>query len=231
MGEAMRGLSVVIPSKTASNLAACTRSVVQNQPSSTRIFVMDDGVDWTEFDTYLPFRERMDEVLLEKVRCENPFIFARNCNLGIAKAGDDDVVILNDDALLQTPGGFSLLQQAAEEHPEYGIIGATTNVTGQPLQYRQNIGLREVPHIAFVCVYVPRRTINTVGMLDERFTTYGWEDNDYCRRVKLAGLKIGVYDHCFVDHGSLVSTFRGHANNAGDIEPGRKIFQEKWGTA
>ena len=40
----------------------------------------------------------MPAVALEGVK---PFIFARNCNLGIRAAGSDDVVLLNDDALLE----------------------------------------------------------------------------------------------------------------------------------
>jgi len=88
-----------------------------------------------------------------------------------------------------------------------------------------------------VCVLIPRRTIETVGLLDERFggltangqRIYGWDDNDYCRRVRNAGLKIGIHDGCYVDHGSLKSTFRGDPRAAGDISAGRELYLAKWG--
>lgn len=165
-----------------------------------------------------------------KIAGAKPFVYARNVNLGIVAAGTDDVVLLNDDAILQTPGGFSLLQRAAQEHPEYGVIASTCNNVGNRNQWPQGVGLREDPRIVcFVAVLIPRRTIDLVGMLDERFVGYGFEDDDYCYRVRQAGLKIGIHDGCFVDHGSLRSTFRCNPSAPADLTLGRQIFIEKWG--
>lgn len=175
-----------------------------------------------------------------RIRGTQPFCFARNVNLGIKECFDSDIVVLNDDAILHTPGGFTAMQHAAEEHPDFGIISATTNVTGNPEQRPQNIGLREAKgSVAFIAVLIPRRTIETVGLMDERFggltpqgkRIYGYCDNDYCRRVRNAGLKVGIFDGCFVDHSSLRSTFRGDPHAAGDIAEGRKLYIEKWGDA
>lgn len=226
----MNDLVVIIPSKTASNLKACSRAVTRNEPDAG-LFVIDDGLgeDWNP---------RPDEFTGWTFKGEKPFCFARNCNLGMKQASGSDVVLLNDDAILQTPGGFALLQQEAEDHPEFGIISSTTNVAGNLNQKPKGIGLREeLKSVAFVCVYIPRRTIERVGFMDERFgglTTdghviYGWCDNDYCRRVRQAGLKIGIHDGCFVDHGSLRSSFRGDPYSAGNIFEGQKLYQEKWG--
>jgi GT2 family glycosyltransferase len=228
------GLSVIIPSKTASNLLPCLAAVHQHEPAA-RLLVVDDGVDWEAFTDML--RPRMDllEPLwssLEVLAIGGPFVFARNCNFGIKIAGADDVVLLNDDALLQTPGGFMAMQREAGEHPEYGVIGAVTNVTGQALQQPQNAGLREVPHFAFVCVLIPRRTINRVGLLDERYCLdYGVEDRDYCEAVRRAGMKCGVFDYCYVDHGSLVSTFRGDPRAPKSFARNYALFKQKWGLA
>lgn len=235
-GGEVRGLSVVIPSKTASNLIPCVEAVRKHEPEA-RIIVVDDGLDLSAADAEAEDNDwhcwlcDMDPSLL--IAGVKPFNFSRNMNLGIKAAGADDVVLLNDDALLQVKAGFSAMQRAAEEHPEYGIISATTNVAGNPDQFPKGIGLRDAGDkcVAFVCVLIPRRTIEAVGLLDERFTTYGWQDNDFCHRVRLAGLKVGIHDGCYVDHGSLVSTYRGGAAAAGDIEPGRRIFEAKWGTA
>lgn len=224
----MNGLSVIILSKRSSNLIPCIKSIRKCESvEASHVIVVDDGVDWVGSSFVSQIQTEGNN--LHCVPGQKPFIFARNCNLGIVAAGNDDVVLLNDDALLQTSEGFTQLQKLAEDHPEYGMIAPVTNVTGQPLQKPHGVGLREVQHIAFVCVYVPRRTLNTVGLLDERFVTYGWDDRDYCKRVKDAGLKIGVYDFCFVDHASLTSTFRGNPHAAGNIEDGRKIFEAKWG--
>lgn len=217
----MNNLSVIIPSKTASNLKACVKAVRDCEPAC-RIIVIDDGVEWSEVDGLA------QEVV--KLEGAKPFIFARNCNAGIAEAGEDDVVLLNDDALLTVKGGFTLLQREAAVHAEYGCIGAVTNVTGQILQRPQKIGLRPVHHIAFVCVLIPRRTIVSVGLLDERYCLdYGVEDRDYCEMITRAGMKVGVHDGCFVDHSKLTSSFRGRPMAPGRSDLNRALFLEKFG--
>ena len=145
-----------------------------------------------------------------------------------------DVILLNDDALLQTPGGFTALQREGEYHPEFGVISSSCNNVGNMNQMRQRGGmLRHDPRmVCFVSVLIPRRTIDTVGLLDERFVDYGCEDDDYCQRVRNAGLKIGIFDGCFVDHSQLTSTFRGADNGGGrggDFKPNLRRYIEKWG--
>jgi GT2 family glycosyltransferase len=166
-----------------------------------------------------------------------PFCFSRNCNLGI-KACDTDVILLNDDALLETPFGFQQLSECSKAHPDFGVISAVTNVAGNLAQNPRNVGLREEARtLAFICVYIPRKTIELVGLMDERFggldahgqPIYGYCDNDYCRRVRNAGLKLGIFDDCFVDHASLKSTFRGDAKACGDTSAGRELYRQKWG--
>ncbi len=210
--------SVIIPSKTISNLVPCVKAVRACEPGA-RIIVVDDGLASVVVPENVKF-----------VMGVKPFVFARNVNIGIKAAGTDGVVLLNDDALLQTPGGFSAMAREAEEHPEFGIIGAVTNLTGQPLQRPQGVGLREVEHFAFVCVYIPRRTIKKIGMLDERYCLdYGVEDRDYCEACWRAGLKVGVYDFCYVDHGSLTSSFRGEPTTPRSFQQNLALFNQKWG--
>ena len=212
-------LSVIIPSRNIDNLRACVAAVRKHEPGC-QITLINDGIAVFEQP------HGVDGVMGIK-----PFVFSRNINIGIRRAmrwGADGVVLLNDDALLESPGGFTLLAKAAEERPEFGIIGATTNVTGQPLQWRQGIGLREVPHIAFVCVYIPRRTIEQVGLLDERYCLdYGVDDRDYCEAVTRAGLKVGVHDGCYVDHGSLTSSFRGDPKTPKSFAQNYALFRAK----
>lgn len=238
----MNRLSVVIPSKSLPNLLPCIAAVRQHEPSLP-IYVIDDG---------LPDRSVVEAIMIDGPK---PFIFARNMNLGIVAAGEDDVVLLNDDALLESPGGLTLMQKFANEHPDVGLVSASTNVAGNPEQFRkshdpnrpipyqQRILMRATPGnsfptVAFIAVMIPRRTIEVVGLLDERFggTTaagrpiYGHEDNDYCRRVSILGLKIAVHDGCYVDHSKLKSTFRGSPTGPGDCDASREIYLNKWKT-
>ncbi len=230
----MNSLSVVIPSRNATNLVACVRAIREAR-ETCRIIVVDDGIVWPEWsESACPLPHGFGNLEVRGVAL--PFQFSRNVNIGIRAAGSDDVILCNDDALLQSPGGFSLLQSEHERRKEFAIIGATTNVTGQPLQMprnkdRQPHGLRLVPHIAFVCVFIPRSTLDRedIGYLDERYVC-GFEDRDYCEAVNRAGLLVGVHDGCYVDHGSLVSTVRGPGGPGYD-KRGAQTLAEKWGYA
>lgn len=236
----LRGLSIVIPSRNVHNLAPCLDAIAENDPL-LRTFVVDDGIDFNEWVCRGLVKDDLARRHVRMVQGVKPFVFAKNVNRGIEAAdvhGLDDILLLNDDALLQTTVGFTAMHILARSRPEYGIISAATNLAGNPAQMRrEGEGLREVgrlpghsaPVVAFVCVLITRKAIERCGLLDDRFTAYGWEDNDYCRRVHLAGLKIGVFDGCFVDHASLHSTFRGDAYAAGDINAGKNIYFQKWG--
>ena len=240
----MNRLTVVIPSKTASNLAPCVAAVREHEPDA-RIIVVDDGIDWAQLGWLI--REDLDFVSINGFK---PFVFSRNVNIGIRSAGDSDVVVLNDDALLETPGGFSIMQRDAELDPRIGIIGATTNVTGQPLQMRRRLqpgapSTRVVEHFAFICVLIPYATrkwlkvppvleeqdhLFTGGYLDERYCIdYGVEDRDYCEQVRAAGLRCVVHDGCYVDHSRLVSTFRGDPRAGRSFAQNWGLFKQKWG--
>jgi hypothetical protein len=224
----MNGLTVVIPSRDKSNLIECMGALNAKQ-SHIQIIQVDDSENRELLNIDWPFYCGIN------IAGRKPFNFAYNCNLGINTAAPDDVILLNDDALLETPSGFTAMQREAEAHPEFGIIGATTNLTGQPLQWTADRhpgvspGLREVPWFAFICVLIPRRTIERVGLLDERYCLdYGAEDRDYCQMVRAAGLKCGVYDYCFVDHSKLTSTYRGSPTGQRSSAKNKALYHEKW---
>ena len=248
------GLSVVILSKNADNLAPCVQAIVDNeriagQPgvedgTGLRIVVVDDGVDWARYvelsgcNANVPTDQFVAlPYISEIVPGIRPFVFARNANLGIVASGNADVVLVNDDALLRTKYGFSGMQLIASSWwPRTGILAATCNNVGNLAQHPRPIPFdyigfrREERMVCFVCVLIPRATIEMVGPLDEDFTSYGVDDDDYCLRVTRAGLGIAITDLCYVDHGSLTSSYRGEAGVGGDFRPNLRIFIQKYGT-
>ena len=217
--------SVIIPSKNAANLVPCVRAI-REAGETCRIIVVDDGVgNWRGLDDIW----QRSDLIVPGVK---PFVFARNVNIGIDAAGEDDVIVLNDDALLKTPHGFTFLNNVSTFNPEYGIIAATCNNVGNPNQHQQKgTCLRlEERMVCFVCVYIPRRTINQCGLMDERYVDYGMDDDDYSFTVRAEGLKLGVFDGCYVDHGSLQSSYRSGPQVGGDFTANMRRFIEKWGT-
>ena len=218
----MNALSVIIPSRNAANLVPCVRAI-RGAGETCRIIVVDDGVGpvFCDDDSREP---------LDFVHGVQPFIFSRNINIGIRAAGTDDVILLNDDALLKTPLGFTKLQRAYLD--ACGVVSATMHNVGNANQFPKALTptMRDEPRtLCFVCVFIPRVVIDIVGLLDERFVGYGLDDDDYCLRCRNAGLKLGIFDGCYVDHGSLTSSFRGLAGAGGDFSGNMRLFIEKWG--
>jgi glycosyltransferase involved in cell wall biosynthesis len=216
---------VVILSGRAANLVPCVQALLQNEPAlpPEHIIVVDDGARG-QAEAYLP--------PLTWVKGVKPFVFAGNANLGFRAAGSD-AILLNDDARLMTYQGFTGLSCLLRGHPELGIcsagiLGAVNNANQLPFG-RSHLRI-EPRTLAFVCVMVPWAVYQRLGPLDERFVGYGFEDNDYCTRVLMAGLKLGVWDGCVVDHsGHLPSTFRTRGDFQALLGQNRRIFQAKWG--
>ncbi len=239
--------SIVIPSRNATNLVACIKAIRDVGGETSRIIVVDDGVDFNEWECRGLVNDDLWQLGVELVDGVKPFCYARNCNLGIRAAGEDDVILLNDDALLKTPEGFSKLHAIAQHNMAYGIISSSCNNVGNMNQQHRGLPnfpvLRHEPRmVCFIAVLIKRSTIKHVaeyeeesgtcehfpGLLDQRFGSGGFEDDDYCLRVRRAGLKIGIFDGCFVDHTSLESTFR-VPGGPGYNPRGADIFREKWG--
>jgi GT2 family glycosyltransferase len=213
--------SVIVPSKSATNISACLTAIWTHEPKC-HVVVVDDGIEWVKV-------EQKVRGLLTIVEGVKPFIFSRAINAGIKAAGErEGYIICNDDAILMSPGGFTTLLEASRANPQYGIISATTNVSGNRNQRPKGIGFREeTNNVPFVCAFIPRRTIEMVGYLDEAFTAYGYEDDDMCERVRRAGLKIGIHDGCFLDHGSLHSSYRGKSKQ-NPKETNEELYKRKW---
>lgn len=222
---------VVTLTKNSSNLSILLESLKRDPGIAAVIAVCSEGLSrYPEGPLYLGQSEQRTE-----------FIFARNANRGLEcgfENGWDYAILINDDAALFTPFGFSSMVAVAEQvGPQFGLLGPLIRgVVGNTGQREQELcgqqGIYPQPVLHFVSVLIPRWTWEKIGPLDERFTGYGYEDNDYCDRVRAAGHEVGVWSGTVVLHPApgSVSTFR-----SGDwlplYEQNRKIYEEKQAAA
>ena len=135
-----------------------------------------------------------------------PFIFARNANLGIVAAGNQDVLLVNDDCELTLPI-LAECERITREHPAIGLL--SPQIAGGVGNFLQRVGAARPQsdyyvspeRLAFVCIYIPARTRRMVGLLDEGFDGYGGEDDDYCIRVDNQHLQLAVTPLVSIKHG------------------------------
>jgi hypothetical protein len=181
--------AIVVPSKFPDVFADCLSSLNRFASEEDKILVRD-GKDIAPPDGWLT---------IEGVK---PFVYGRNVNLGIAQA-TGDVLLCNDDVRFTRPGTVAALQAILDQYPEIGVV--SPRIDGMVGNYLQNDVTRPVEYtntrLAFVCVLVRRSMIDKIGPLDERFTGYGWEDDDFCRRVLDAGYRLAVTADTVVTHG------------------------------
>lgn len=202
--------TVVILSANPENSIACVNSILKNEPELDRrqVFLVDDGA------------RALAETRLEGVQWiegQRPFVFARNVNRGIG-AAEGDIILMHDDAELVSPGGFSRLARLMGTRRDVGVASAAIRgmIGHNPRQgLRAGGGLRieNSETLGFFCVFLPRQVIRSVGIFDERFTGFGYEDGDYSLRIRREGLSLAVFDGCVVEHSvNLQTTSVKHEN-------------------
>lgn len=167
-----------------------------------------------------------------RLPCPRPFVFSRNANAILAARPGHDVFLANDDTTLAGSEAPVRLLEATAAQPGIGIVAAAVDgEVGNPAQHASAGGdVHGSEHgLCFVAVYLSRRLIDAVGPLDERFTGYGSEDEDYCRRSRAAGMRDVVDGRVVVAHPRANSSYgRTGGNSRGAIMRAREILEKKW---
>lgn len=145
--------------------------------------------------------------------------FAAGCNIGIRRAlgnGADYVWLLNADTAV-TPTSLSAMVDCAENDPAVGAVGSvlyymddptriqvwgggTVNFwIGRARSWRKPIEDDDLDFVCGASMLIPRRAIESVGLLDEQFFMF-WEETDYCLRLRAAGRRLAVAAESVVYH-------------------------------
>jgi GT2 family glycosyltransferase len=114
--------------------------------------------------------------------------------------------------------------------PDVGLCSsAVEGYVGNPNQESGSEGFRTEPRVvAFISIYIPRMVYKILGPLDERFTAYGGDDMDYCKRILQAGLLLGIHGGCVVTHEETLSTYRSKPDKFNLFQEGLRIYENKW---
>jgi len=228
VGAMMRDCDVVVLSRFPEIFEGFRESVDRDAPETRKIVVWD-ALGENPSPIVSPW---------ESIFPDMPFHMSINANRGwMGVRPDRDILYAGDDTRIIEPDTIKRLQAIAYSDPAIGILSPkilgnccmeAVETFNNPVNYLQFVG--------FVFVYIKREVIEKVGYLDERFTGYGFEDIDYCYRVRKAGFKIAMTNDVTVKHGvnghTYGSTFM---RTTGEEQMGKqnyqnlRIFAEKWG--
>jgi GT2 family glycosyltransferase/SAM-dependent methyltransferase len=174
--------------------------------------------------------------------------FAAANNQGLAIAQGDYLTLLNNDTHV-TRGWVSTMTRHLQRDPGIGLLGPVTNNIGneakidimyanmdEMMKVAANYTNRHIGKVfplhtaAFFCVMMPRSTYERVGSLDEAFGRGFFEDDDYCRRVEQAGLRVVCAEDVFIHH-HLSASFNKlrTADRQALFEENKATYEAKWG--
>ncbi len=194
----------------------CIEAIIENTNSYEIIFLIDNSIQFQEE------LRKYGRVIYNA----GSFNFARYINTGIKVARGQYICILNDDTV---PGKEWLNKMIiTNKHMGPGLVSARCQKQGCHNPDAQGEGEEQYTDytINMFATFIPRRVINVIGYLDERFITYGGEDDDYTLRAKRCGFKSAISDG-YVYH-KKSQAFKSDRIKK-ELPKTREIFFNKWG--
>jgi len=218
-------VTIVVASYNTKELTVgCLKSIARAKVGlKYEVIVVDNGSKDGTVEAIRRLKIAIDNlIVIENV--EN-LGFARANNQGISKAKGRYVLLLNSDTEVKR-GAIEKLREFAEEKPDVGVVGArllNADGTMQESVFRLPTLGRTVKQYWFgqkgvLDKYVPGgenpveveavvgaafmitpEAIKKVGKLDERYFMF-FEDLDYCRRARRAGLGLWYLPEAEVVH-------------------------------
>lgn len=234
-------VSIIIPFHSCWGMTeACLQSVGKHADVSHEIILIDDASD----ASVAAKADALSGASVVVIRNEVRRSYSANNNAGAKVARGQYLCLLNNDTLV-TPGWLSAMVAVLQRDPDIGVLGnkhlfPQTNLlhhcgmaadhNGLPWHLHPNTNpdlpsvnyQRDLPMVTFACVMIPRAFYNELGGLDESFRN-GYEDCDFCLRVKQKGRRITYTPASVIYH-------------YGQTTPGRKqtdsanvsLFLNKW---
>ncbi|MBN1826833.1 MAG: glycosyltransferase [Candidatus Eisenbacteria bacterium] len=214
-------------------------SVRKNTAIPHELLIVDNG-------SQEPVKYDAEQNNIRCIRNEENRGFAAAVNQGIRNTYGDYLVILNNDCIVP-PGWLGRMIAHLEEDREIGILAPLTNFAATeqqiPVPYKNEEGLyrfaedlhrrnagRRKDHkkVVGMCMVIPRRVIDEVGLFDERFGIGNFEDDDICLRVRLAGYRVAVAEDVFIHHEGGATFKAMNVDYQALLKRNGELFLKKW---
>jgi GT2 family glycosyltransferase len=225
MSASEAAADVIVP---VYNQYSCTRNLLEGVYRYTdvpfHIYVIDNASTDETIDLHKIYTRNITIVRNRENRG-----WCGGINQGIQLGNNPYLIFMNNDVEV-SQGWLGNLKAFLDTHPRIGAVGpldSSPNDWQCVDRVREKI-VPQIPHfitddlhernrilkyhfhragiliegmLAFFCVALKRRTVNTVGLLDENFVG-GGDDDDYCRRLRKSGYVLGLSLDTYVIHHS-----------------------------
>lgn len=228
-GQKKYAIDVIIPvyAGTAETLRCIYSVLCAKTNIAFQLILIDDSSPEADLVASLENLKRdFDDILLIKNKTNLGFV--KSTNLGMKVHPERDVVWLNSDTEVFDYWLDRLVNLAAADKSIGTITPLTNNstISSYPscnLEYSSNYDVKDsvldamaasLNHDTYLsaptgvgcCMYIRRKALNEVGLLDEeRFGKGYGEENDLCQRILKAGWKNAIYPGIFIRHYGAVS--------------------------
>lgn len=219
--------TVIVPVFNAREaLDACLAALESTLPARARVLVADDASTDPHIGPLARgwcYRSRLDARYV--LRAQN-LGFPGNCNAALAETGEDDVLLLNSDAIV-TPGWLQQIARCAASDARIASITPWSNnaeICSFPVFCENNPlppfpellaeaaasiaqpQYPELPTAVGFCMYLRRAAVRQIGAFDAETFGRGYgEENDWCRRAAAMGWRNVLCDSAYVAHAGRAS--------------------------
>lgn len=204
----MKTSVIIVSFNTGKFIISCIESVKDFTPKGTEIIVIDNAST----------DDSVEKIELQKVKLiknRDNYGYAKAVNQGIKSSWGDYIFVLNPDTQLKK-GAVDKMLEFSSNNKNIGVIGPRLlNLDGslQNSCYHEPtitaaikeyfLGIKDqfdkyapsgnmpqkVDAVVGAAMFIPRATVNKVGYFTGRYFMY-FEDLDYCRKVRKAGLDV-----------------------------------------
>jgi len=217
-------VAIIIPCRNSGNSLSMTiNSILQNFVYPYKIILIESESN----DGTADYCDRLanahpDKIEVHHIKAEGTTLAI---NYGIKCAGDMDVFLTQDDVIFHKFLGRDMLYEMVSysEYPDCGIVTVRNGGGTSGEMY-----LDGFKWVGTWCMFISRKTINKIGMLDECLNPGDGDDIDYTYNVFSNGLKVYEID-MFIEHHRKFNIDQ-HEHESQKIKKRNSIyFKKKWG--
>jgi len=225
-------ISLIVPTTTYGKpaLEHCLLSISEHCDTSALELIVIDNASLDDTHDYLNELKEKDFLRCRIITNAQNAGFSASINQGLEKARGRYACIIHNDISVKDDV-LSQLRDLMDEHPDYAILGPSTNKTLNPDQATRNVRdsdpeLMQAEYLDSFCMMV---RMDSDLQMDTDYQLAFFEDIDLCFQARSQGHKVGIAPHITVEHHFGTTTFSLDLDTESD-QYWKNVahFNEKW---